>query len=511
MRKFQKIIPFGMLFLALTAGAQQNKTAERPNIILFLVDDLGWADNSLQMTEKPAPAAGIYRTPNMERLAKKGMLLTSAYATPVCTPSRISMITGMNAAHHGVVNWTSPWKNQNTDNPDQQMSPARWKMNGLSPVSGIPNTLQATTFPALLAASGYFTIHVGKAHWGPSGTPGSNPYNLGFMVNISGQSAGHPQSYLSEDNYGNIPSKSTIQAVPDLQEYHGSGTFLTDALTQEALKTLEAPIRNRQPFFLHLSHYAVHVPLMADKRFLQRYLDMGLDSAEAAYATLVEGMDRSLGELMDHLERKQVDRQTLIIFLSDNGGLGLAPPRGGKAHTHNLPLRSGKGSVYEGGVRVPMIASWPGVIRPGSRSDVPVMVDDLFPTLLEAAGIRDEKALRQADGASIMPLFNGNGLPPGERAFIWHYPIKWIPGDGPGINYHSAIRKGDWKMVYNMRTGNKELYNLRQDLGEQRNLSATEQKKLAELSSLLGGRLREWQSPMPAFKATGRPVPYPDE
>jgi arylsulfatase A-like enzyme len=222
-------------------------------------------------------------------------------------------------------------------------------------------------------------------------------------------------------------------------------------------------------------------------------------------------MDKSVGEVMDYLKRKQVDRQTLIIFLSDNGGLGLTPPRGGKAHTHNLPLRSGKGSVYEGGIRVPMIVSWPGVVREGTRSDVPVMVDDLFPTILEAAGIRDKKAAMQADGSSIMPLLKGNAMPVAERSFIWHYPIKWIPGDGPGINYHSAIRKGDWKMVYDMRTGRKELYNLKDDLGEQRDLSGKEPRKLAELSSLLGQRLRAWQSPMPTFRTTGDQVPWPDQ
>lgn len=510
---FRSLLSTAIILLAIIAhGQEREKSAERPNIILFLVDDLGWADNSLRMSENIPSAHVRYRTPNMERLAASGLLLTSAYATPVCTPSRVSMITGLNAAHHHVVNWTSPWKDANTDNSqDQQMSPARWNLNGLSPDVAVPNTVQAQTFPALLAASGYFTIHVGKAHWGPAGTPGSNPYNLGFMVNVAGHAAGHPQSYLSEENFGNPPQKTSVQAVPDLQEYHGSGTFLTDALTREALKALEAPLRNRQPFFLHLSHYAVHIPLMADKRYLQHYLDMGLDSAEAAYATLVEGMDKSVGEVMDYLKRKQVDRQTLIIFLSDNGGLGLTPPRGGKAHTHNLPLRSGKGSVYEGGIRVPMIVSWPGVVREGTRSDVPVMVDDLFPTILEAAGIRDKKAAMQADGSSIMPLLKGNAMPVAERSFIWHYPIKWIPGYGPGINYHSAIRKGDWKMVYDMRTGRKELYNLKDDLGEQRDLSGKEPRKLAELSSLLGQRLRAWQSPMPTFRTTGDQVPWPDQ
>ena len=155
-----------------------------------------------------------------------------------------------------------------------------WNINGLSPIAGVTSTAFATPFPQLLKQSGYYTIHVGKAHWASYGTPGASPYNMGFIVNISGHSAGHPQSYLSEEHYGNLPYKAIIQAVPDLEEYYETGTFLTEALTLEAKKAMEYPIQKHQPFYLNMAQYAVHTPIMGDKRFLQKYLDNGLDSTK---------------------------------------------------------------------------------------------------------------------------------------------------------------------------------------------------------------------------------------
>ncbi|NDC76937.1 MAG: sulfatase [Chitinophagia bacterium] len=499
------------MLLCSGAASTQSKPVLRPNIVIFLVDDMGWQDCSVPFLKERTPLNDRYRTPAMERLAASGVKMTSAYTSPVCTPSRVSMITGMNVTRHHVVNWTSPFRDRNTDNPDRQLQPVTWNQNGLSPVAGVPGTIHATPLPWLLNRAGYYTIHVGKAHWGSSGTPGSSPLALGFQVNIAGQSTGHPQSYLGEDNYGNVQPKWSINAVSDMQEYHGSGTFLTEALTREALRALDAPIRNGQPFFLHLSHYAVHTPIMADRRYLQRYLDQGLDSTEAAYATLVEGMDKSLGDLLDFLRDRKVEDNTLIIFLSDNGGLSLAPPRGGKPFTHNLPLRAGKGSVYEGGIRDPVLIRWPGVTKPGTAIDVPVHVDDLFPTLLDAARITDARPLQTVDGQSLVPLLAGRRRDLGERTFYWHYPVKWIDNDGPGINFHSALRRGDWKLVVSLRTGKKELYNMRDDIREEKDLSAARPELVRELSTLLGRRLREMGSPMPRIRETGAVVSYPDE
>lgn len=483
--------------------------AQKPNIIVFLVDDMGWQDTSVPFADSITHYNKLYRTPNMERLASEGIKFTNAYATPVCTPTRTSILTGMNAAHHGITNWTSPQKNNNTDAKDDELASANWNINGLSQTD-YPRTVKATPFPQLLKDAGYFTIHVGKAHWGPNGTPGSNPYNLGFVVNIAGHSAGQPQSYLSEDNFGNIPGKSSVHAVPDMQEYHGSGIFLTEALTLEAIKSVKGAIQRKQPFFLNMSHYAVHVPLMADKRYFDHYLNVGLDSTEAKYASLIEGMDKSLGDLMDFLIKEKQDKNTVIIFLSDNGGLSLYPARSIKEHIQNLPLRAGKGSVYEGGIRNPMIIKWPGAILPNQVSHSQVIVEDLFPTILEMAGIKKYQTIQEIDGKSIVPILK-NPMLIQEKILIWHYPNKWISKDGPGINYYSAIRMGDWKMIYSQRTGNKELYNIKEDIGEKQNLVSSHPDIVQKLSSILSDQLRTWKAPMPIVKATHKPLSYPDQ
>jgi len=494
------------LFLIVTVQA-----SEKPNIIVFLVDDMGWQDTSEPFGDKITPLNKIYRTPNMSRLSSEGMKFTNAYACPVCTPTRTSMLSGMNAAHEGITNWTSTAKNHNTDAPDKQMIAARWNMNGLSPVPGIEKTAIATPFPELLKEAGYFTIHVGKAHWASRGTPGASPNHMGFMVNIAGHAGGHPQSYLPEDNYGNIPGKTQPQAVPDLEQYFGTDTFLTEALTLEAIRAMEAPIKNKQPFYLNMCQYAVHGPIMADKRFVQKYYDAGMDSTEAKYASLIEGMDKSLGDIMDYLEEKKVVENTIVIFMSDNGGLSLAPPRGGKPFTHNLPLRAGKGSVYEGGIREPMIVKWPGVVRPETVTKQYVIIEDFFPTILQMAGIKNYETVQPIDGKSFVPVQKDPDFSDETRALIWHFPHKWTNNDGPGINYFSAIRQGKWKLVYNQRNGKKELYNLDDDIGELNDLASQNPAKVKELSGILSDRLREWNAAMPTFRNTGMQVPYPDE
>lgn len=501
----KNIFVWSLLFLSFTVTAQQ------PNIIVFLVDDMGWQDTSVPFDTKASPLNKRYRTPNMEKLAFAGMTFTNAYAAPVCTPSRTALMTGMNPAHSHITNWTSTNKNDNTDFPDDELAPADWNYNGFSPVAGIPHTQFGTPLPALLKQAGYFTIHVGKAHWGAAGTPGANPYNMGFMVNIAGHAAGHPQSYLAQENFGNLPGKASMQAVPDLEEYYGTDSFLTEALTLEAIKSMEAPVAAHQPFFLHMAHYAVHTPIMADARFVQKYLDSGLDSIEANYASLIEGMDKSLGDILDFVRQKGLEKNTVILFMSDNGGLSLVPPRGGPAHTQNLPLKAGKGSVYEGGIRVPMLVKWPGKVKAGSRTNQYTMIEDFFPTILDIAGIKNSVIQQTVDGKTILPMLHNPGYADNNRVLIWHYPNKWQGIGGPGINYYSAIRKGQWKMVYNQRTGRKALYNLVNDIGELNDLAAVEPRQVKELASLLSKQLREWYSPMPVTKSTGKALPWPDE
>lgn len=509
-----KKLLFVALLLTISAivRAQKQVVRERPNIIVFLVDDMGIMDTSLPFCETVMPLNKRYHTPNMERMAKAGMKFTNAYAQPVCTPSRTSMMTGMNASRTHITNWTSPQKDSNTDEKDEQFLPLNWNINGLSPDSVFEQSVTASPFPKLLKDAGYYTIHVGKAHWGSMGTPGANPYNMGFMVNIAGHAAGHPQSYLSEQRYGNMPGKTQAQAVPDLEEYYGTGTFLSEALTLEAKKAMTVPIARKEPFFLNMAHYAVHAPIMADQRFVQKYYDSGLDSTEAKYASLVEGMDKSLGDIMDFLKAKNVDQNTVIIFMSDNGGLD-AHLRGGPVNTHNFPFKSGKGSVYEGGIHEPMIVKWPAVVAANSVNKNPVIIDDFFPTILEIAGVKTPENIQKTDGISLLPTLKHPEVKIQDRPLIFHVPNKWTTATNEtllGLNYYSAMRFGNWKLIYQLRTQKLELYDLSKDISEQYNLASTNIIQTRKLAILLGKILRERNAQMPVLKDTGKAVPFPD-
>lgn len=490
----------GLLFTVLLSFLYVNaQHSEKPNIILFLIDDMGWMDSSVPFDDSVGFLHKQFKTPNLELLAKQGVKLTNAYVNPVCTPTRTSILTGMNVTHHGVTNWTSPVINNSTDVYDDQFNPAPWKINGVD-----INTI--TTYPQILKQAGYYTIHVGKAHWGPAGTPMSNPLNLGFMVNIAGHAAGHPQSYYGKDNYGNIPGKSTYQSVPDLMNYHGSDTNLTEALTLEAIKSIEEPIRLKMPFYLNMAHYGVHVPLQPDNRFYQSYLNDGLDTADAKYASMISSIDKSLGDIMKYLSSKNIVNNTILIFMSDNGGLSLAGARGNKSHVQNLPLRAGKGSMYEGGIRVPMIVKWPNKVKNNTSIDQYIIAEDLFPTILEMAGISNYNSIQQIDGKSFVSILKHKKTLDTNRILVWHYPNKWIDKDGPAINYKSAIRQGNWKLIYNLRNGNKELYNLKNDISENNNLTNTYPKKTRQLSILLKNYLTKNHAPMPSEKSNSKKV-----
>jgi len=507
---FKKITTLVLLYqlISFVGTAQQ-----RPNIIVFLVDDMGWMDTSVPFYDSIMPLNKRYHTPNMERLAAEGVKFTNAYAQPVCTPSRTSMLTGMNSSRTHITNWTSPNKNDNADAPDLMFLSLNWNMNGLSNNDTTEHTVHATTFPQLLKEAGYYTIQVGKAHWGSMGTSAANPYNFGFMVNIAGHAGGHPQSYLSEQRYGNMPGKAQPQAVPDLEEYYNTGTFLTEALTKETIKALDAPINRHEPFYLNMCHYALHTPIMADPRFVQKYYDAGIDSTEAKYASLIEGMDKSLGDIMNYLQQKGVDKNTIIIFMSDNGGLD-HHDRGGMGNTHNYPLKSGKGSVYEGGIREPMIVKWNGVVKAGSINSNPVMIDDFFPSIMEMAGINNYTVIQQQDGQSFVAYLKDNALKENERPLIFHYPNKWIDLKDEAvydINYYTAIRYGKWKLLYSMRNKTFELYDLSNDIREANNLAAQNTDEVKKLALLLGKTLKERGAQMPVDKTTGKAVPFPDE
>jgi arylsulfatase A-like enzyme len=490
----------------------QKKTQTKPNIIVFLVDDMGWQDTSVPFWNKSTDLNKRYHTPNMERLAREGLKFTNAYAMPVCTPTRVSLLTGVNAAHHRVTHWTSPVKDKNTDFADTALHFVDWNINGFSPDAGVPHTFHGTPLPAILQEAGYYTIHSGKAHFGSKGTPGSDPLKLGFQVNIAGNEIGHPASYLGKNNYDKpVDGKPNRNAVPGLEAYHGTDVFLTDAITIEALKALEKPVSEQKPFFLYLAHYAVHVPLDPDVRYLDKYLKAGLDSSEAKYASLIEGMDKSLGDVLKFLDDKKQAGNTVIIFMSDNGGLSTKPQRGGEAWTHNLPLKAGKGSVYEGGIREPMLVRWPGVVKPQTTAEQYVIIEDFFPTILDIAGVRNPKLIQQTDGKSFLPILKNPAFKNAERGLVWHHPNRWIAAEGPNIHFASAFRKGDWKLIYDFRNEKLELYNLKSDIGEQTDLAGSNPKKLKELAGLLTDQLKMWDAQLPVFKKTGKQVSWPNE
>ena len=500
----------GYLALAKTvADRLRGNSKSRPNIVLFLVDDMGWQDTSVPFHSESTAFNKRYHTPNMERLAARGVKFTQAYACSVCSPTRISLMTGLNAARHRVTNWTLH-TNATNDREHPTLTFPKWNVNGLSPVKGIERTVHAKALSVFLSEAGYRTIHVGKAHLGAVGTPGEDPRQLGFDVNIAGHAAGGPGSFLGTQNFSAVwRNGAKVWDVPGLEAYHGKDIFLTEALTKEALKAVDQAVAEAKPFFLYLSHYAVHVPFAEDKRFYQRYRDAGLDHTEAMYAAMVEGMDNSLGDVLDRLANHGLSNETVVLFMSDNGGLS-AHGRGGESHTHNKPLSSGKGSAHEGGVRVPMIAHWPGVTEPGSVCEQPVIIEDFFPTILEIAGVADPKQIGGViDGRSFVSLLrNENDPVRDKRPLYWHFPNNWGP-QGPGIGPTSSIRQGDWKLIYYYENRRFELFNLARDLGEQSNLADSHSAVRQRLARQLSDYLQSIDAQFPTDKQSGEVLNIP--
>jgi arylsulfatase A-like enzyme len=246
-------------------------------------------------------------------------------------------------------------------------------------------------------------------------------------------------------------------------------------------------------------------------RYYQKYIDKGLSPKEAAYASLLEGMDQSLGALLDWLDRNGETDNTVVIFMSDNGGYATGSYyRDEPLYTQNAPLRSGKGSLLEGGIREPMIVRWPGHVRRSSRCDKYLMIEDFFPTLLEMGGVSHYRVPQTIDGRSFMPLLTETGDPSRHRSLIWNYPNIW-GNTGPGISLNCAIRRGRWKLIYNYKSQTKELYDIENDISEEHNLAPTHQHLVRKLSRELGRELRRMDAQRPFMKNTGKPCPWPDE
>ncbi|MCA8989978.1 MAG: sulfatase-like hydrolase/transferase, partial [Planctomycetaceae bacterium] len=360
-----------------------------------------------------------------------------------------------------------------------------WNWEGLSP--------DDVTLPGLLRTQGYHTIHVGKGHFAPRQFAGADPANLGFETNIAGASFGAPGSYYAKENFG-WGTKREHHAVPGLEKYHGQEIFLTEALTIEAKKEVDTAIKSQKPFYLYFAQYAVHAPFQSDPRFAAHYADSGKPASAQAFATLIEGMDKSLGDVLDHLDARGVADNTLVIFLGDNGS---DAPLG---HQHEVacaaPLRGKKGSHYEGGTRVPFIAAWAKAnpesawqqklpIASGTIQLQQAAVQDLFPTLLELTGTPIPEG-HVVDGKSLTTLLTGKQDSSREETFLMHYPHAPHRTD-----YFTVYRDGDWKVIYHYfptkvsNDSHYQLFNLKADPYEQQDLSTTHPDELKKMMQSL--------------------------
>jgi arylsulfatase A-like enzyme len=485
-----RLLPALVLAVILILTATLARAAGRPNVVIFLTDDQGWNDTSVELGLPKDPQYNAhYRTPALERLAREGARFSQAYATPVCTPSRVSLLTGLGPARHGVTNWTlHPGKDlgvrtKTLDLPD-------WNCDGLQPPgSGAKRGFETeATLPFILRKAGYRTIHIGKAHLGATGTPGADPRRLGFDVNIAGGPAGQPGSFLGTRNFSQGETGRTLWDVRDLDEYHGKDVTVTQALTDKAIAEIERAKADGKPFLLHLGHFGVHTPIEPAAEFSKDYEGTRFVRKERDYATMVADVDKSLGRILAALDRLGLARDTIIVFLSDNGGYA---QRVGGYFPRNLPLRSGKGSAYEGGLRTPMVIRWPGVARPGSLVDGVASIVDLMPTLVAAAGGVPPAG---TDGRDLRPLLKGEET--ASRRLVWYYPHVW-GNRGPGIEPHAAMREGDLKAVHFFEDGRTELYDLARDRGETKDLAAERPGD--------AGRLRD--DLLAALRAAGRELP----
>jgi len=468
---------------------------QKPNIVFFFVDDMGWQDTSLPFHSEETQLNRDYRTPNMEKLAAKGLSFTNAYACAICSPSRVSLMTGQNAARHKVTCWTLR-KDTSPERVPKQFSTVKWNLNGLQPKGDTtPQSFSSTTLPDLLRAGGYHTIHAGKAHFGAQNTPGADPGNLGFDANIAGSYMGGPGSYHGDKNFSAVWRKgSPIWDVPGLDKYHGQKINLTEAITREAIIEVKKAVAEKKPFYLYLSHYAVHAPFEPDRRFLHNYEKEKWKAHKKTYASMIESMDKSLGDVMSTLDRLEVADNTIVVFMSDNGSPGTNP--------QNRPLRGSKISGYEGGSRVPLIVHWPKVTAAGKRNATPVIIEDIFPTFLEMARLEAP----ENDGQSWLPILTGNTAPPEKpRELLWHYPNFYH------LPPFSSLRLGNWKLLYWHKNQKLELFNLSTDIGEKTNLADQHPDRLYDMAKRLTRQLKEKEAHFALIKEAGKPIPFPDE
>ncbi len=459
---------------------QQRMRKRKPSFVFFLIDDLGWRDLGCY-------GSTFYETPHIDRLAGEGMRFTNAYAAcPVCSPTRASIMTGKYPARLGITQWIG--------GPQEPTAYREY----------LP--LEEVTIAEALKEVGYAAGFVGKWHLSTRDETRQKYYpdRQGFDVNIGGDWSGAPPTYF-------YPYEKRGRSLETMPPGGREGEYLTDRLTDESIKFIEA---NRdRPFLLYLSHYAVHTPLESKKALADKYQAKAAKQPEAdrpaakpvygpyrtrqvqdhaVYAGMVQSVDESVGRVLDRISKLGLEQDTIVIFMSDNGGLSTVPREG---PTCNLPLRAGKGWLYEGGIREPMLVKWPGVVDADSVCHEPVMSTDFYPTMLEMAGL-PLKPEQHVDGVSLTPLLRANG---GLRrdAIYWHYPHYHGSGSRPS----GAVRAGDYKLIEWYEDGRIELYNLRDDLGEQKDLVATMPGKAQELRRML----HAWREAVGAQMPEGEP------
>lgn len=450
-----------------------------PNVIFILADDFGWNDLSCMGSQ-------YYETPNLDRLAKRGVLFTNAYATcQVSSPSRASIMTGKYTPRHGITTWIG------------EASGEKWRKQGrcskLIPVDYERNLRKEEyTLPECLRDHGYTTFIAGKWHLGDKG---SWPEEHGFDINIGGWSAGNPK--------GGYFSPYENPKLPDGPQ----GENLSMRLSNETVSFIRKHQKRdkKKPFFAYLSFYAVHGPIQTTQEnwnyfrekaekigikdcafVVDRTLPVRQTQDNPVYAGLIKQMDDAIGILLDAIDEMGLDKNTMIIFTSDNGGV----TSGDAYSTSLLPLRGGKGRQWEGGIREPLLIQYPDCVSTGTTCDTPVIGTDFYPTILEYAGLPLEPD-QHKDGVSLMPLLRGEKLR--ERPLFWHYPHYGNQGGEPS----SIIRKGDWKLIYYYEDQHCELYNLATDIGESEPLNIQYPEKVKELKSLLDTWLVEVHARIP--------------
>ncbi len=437
---------------------------ERPNVVLIVADDLGWADLSCY-------GSRFYRTPHLDKLAEGGRRFTQGYAAcPVCSPTRAALMTGKHPARLHLTDWLP-------GRPDQPSQKLR------RPVIRQQLPLEEVTLAESLKDAGYATASIGKWHLGGAGF---EPTKQGFDLNIAGDAAGTPLSYMA-------PYARQGRTMPGLGDAP-PGEYLTDRLTTEAERFIEA--HRAEPFFLYMPHFAVHTPLTAKPDLVAKYPKWDGTphgrQENPIYAAMIESLDESVGRILAKLDQLELSARTVVVFTSDNGGL--ATREGANTpSTINAPMREGKGWLYEGGVRVPLIVRWPGHITPGVEN-TPAWSPDIPTTLRALCGATKTAG---GDGVSLADMLT-TGKSLSSRALYWHYPHYANQGGRPG----GSIRDGDWKLIEFYENGRRELFNLAKDTSENTNLAEKEPKKVEELAA----KLDAWRQAL----AVQMPTPNPD-